>query len=304
MAELLSTGQLAIDQIEANDRLRPVNPASVQALVESIGQLGGVMIHDVSVRVIISKDGTTRHVLMAGGHRLAAAKALGWIHLPTKIYRCDDIVAALIEVDDNLANAQLSTLDLCNFIAERKRLFLLLKPHLRKGNFFGNQYAEVTAATAVTTDAEASAILAFDPTQSFAEGLAAKRDLSVRQVYNLQRIGEKLNTEQKRVLGSQPKEPTQRELLDLADLEPDARDAAIQLIANGDAPSLKHAVAAVHPRRKPIHVSITDSQVKAISLPWSRANRQAQEDFVRLHRARLESCLASILDEQEEGEQS
>jgi hypothetical protein len=193
---------------------------------------------------------------------------------------------------------------LCNFIAERKRLFLQLKPHLRKGNFFGNQHTEATRTERVTTDAEAAAILAFDPTLSFAEGLAAKRDLSVAHVYKLQRIGEKLNADQRRVLGSQPKEPTQRELLDLADLEPDARDAAIQLIANGDAPNLKHAVAAVHPKRKAIKKSDTEAQVAAILLAFGRANRAAQLDFARRERGRLQELLASIPDGQDEEEQS
>ena len=62
---------IPVDQIDDRNRLRPVSPAGVAAIVESMRELG-VMKDPVHVR----KKGD-KLILIAGGHRVAAHRELG-----------------------------------------------------------------------------------------------------------------------------------------------------------------------------------------------------------------------------------
>lgn len=284
MGQIIWTGEFPIDQIDASARMRPVKADGVEQLKDSIQRLG-TMMADVHVRRIAAKDGPDRHVLLSGGHRLQAAIELGLETVPTKIWQCTNEFAKLVELDENLAHADLSPLDFAKFYSERKKVYLAVYPTTRVGVFKGNQHT-----TNLLTE-----------NVSFTKTIAEARGVSVRQVEMLIQIGDSLTAEQFSVLQAREATPTQRELLDLARLEPHARDTAIQLIASGDEPSLKHAVAAVHPKRKPIQKNDTDSQVSALMLAFSRANRGAQQEFVRRQRSALEEYLKRMTDD--EGEQ-
>ena len=83
MAELLTTiTELPVADIEIGQRLRPASEAGVQAIIASIGELG-VMKDPIHVRR--QKDG--RAILMAGLHRLTAARELGWETIKVACWR-------------------------------------------------------------------------------------------------------------------------------------------------------------------------------------------------------------------------
>ena len=87
--------------------------------------------------------------------------------------------ARLFEIDDNLAGAELSAVELVVFMAERKRVHQRLHPETAQGR--------------------AGAVARWTPMQeremSFASAIAEKRGLSVRQAQRLIAIGEKLDPE-------------------------------------------------------------------------------------------------------------
>ena len=126
--------QVAVDDIVANwaDRLRPVTEKGVDSLVRSFTELG-VMKDAIHLRRKGRGDGA-RLVLVAGGHRLSAALRLGWDRIPARVW--DDLSdddALLMEIDDNLAGADLSPLELSVFLAERKRVYSGCIPRRRPG---------------------------------------------------------------------------------------------------------------------------------------------------------------------------
>jgi hypothetical protein len=89
---------VAVGSIVVRGRLRPVTDAGVESLMASIAETG-VMKDAVDLR--LAKDGSL--VLIAGGHRVEAARRLGWAEVPAKVWSgVSDDWARIMEIDDNL----------------------------------------------------------------------------------------------------------------------------------------------------------------------------------------------------------
>ena len=71
--------------------------------------------------------------LVAGAHRLEAARRLGWAHIEALIVEGTPDEVRLIEIDENLARAALTVLDRARFLAARERIYLRLYPERRRG---------------------------------------------------------------------------------------------------------------------------------------------------------------------------
>jgi len=97
---------ISIDSIHVGDRQRPfVNDERFAALVSSIEKIG--LQTPISVRVVekVIIDGEevwSVPVLIAGRHRLEAARQLGWERIDCFILTADDIEAQLWEIAENL----------------------------------------------------------------------------------------------------------------------------------------------------------------------------------------------------------
>ncbi|ARE38250.1 ParB-like nuclease domain protein [Rhodovulum sp. P5] len=111
--------------IEDGPRLRTVSDAGVEAIRASYAELGHIK-DPIDVR---RKRGG-KLVLMAGGHRLAFARAEG-LQVPAKIWVCNDDFARVMEIDDNLAGSELTPLHTAVFLAERKRIYEKMHPETR-----------------------------------------------------------------------------------------------------------------------------------------------------------------------------
>lgn len=121
--------QVAIDDIEIGTRLRGVDDAAVELIAASMSEIGQ------ETPIIVQEVTGGSYLLVAGAHRLAAARALGWGDIRAKILPVS--VSAerrqLIEIDENLARRELSELDRAVFLAERKRLYEVLHPEATWG---------------------------------------------------------------------------------------------------------------------------------------------------------------------------
>lgn len=179
--KLLKVADVAIAEIEIGDRKRPVSAAGVASISQSIRETG-VMKDEIIVRKVRHQGDKLR--LIAGGHRLEAARSMGWETIPAKIYDCSDDWAELMEIDDNLSSVDLSALELSVFLADRKKVHLRAFPESARGgdrksaDFRENQ-----------TD-----------TVSFCSTIAEKRGMSERNVRRYVEIGEHLTPDAARIL--------------------------------------------------------------------------------------------------------
>ena len=115
--------------IAIGDRLRPVlDDAKVEAIAASLAAIG--LTAPILVRCADRADAYT---LVAGAHRLEAARRLGWELIDARIVDGPPERTRLMEIDENLARADLSPLDRARFLAERKRVYEPLNPGSRHG---------------------------------------------------------------------------------------------------------------------------------------------------------------------------
>lgn len=102
---------LRTDDIQVGERHRALSTDAVDRLAASMRDIG--LRQPISVRIVdeMMVDGDLTAgvpILVAGAHRLAAAKALGWTHIDCIEVEDDPISAELWEIAENLHRCDLS----------------------------------------------------------------------------------------------------------------------------------------------------------------------------------------------------
>ena len=119
--------------------------------------------------------------LVAGAHRLEAARRLGWVHIEALIVEGRPDEVRLIEIDENLARAELTVLDRARFLAARKRIHERMNPaQHRGGDRKSIEYAEESRSAKFAL-------------RSFSHDAMAHTGLSRRAVYRAVEIGKGLD---------------------------------------------------------------------------------------------------------------
>jgi len=113
--------KVLISFIETGERGRSLNESRVPPLMESIQAIG--LQTPISVW-LEEEDGGDQHVhLVAGLHRLEAAKRLGWEKIDAIYVEMDEIDRQLWEIDENLCRSELTEAEEAQHLARRKELW-------------------------------------------------------------------------------------------------------------------------------------------------------------------------------------
>jgi ParB family chromosome partitioning protein len=260
---------IKLADIQIGARLRPVSNSGVQAIIESINETG-VMKDAIHVRR--RKDGVL--VLIAGAHRTEAALRLGWEEIDACVWRdvSDDWVK-LMEIDDNLAGAEMTVLDTAVFLARRKTIYERLHPQSKAGVFKGNQHTSNVVAEIISAT-------------SFAMSTAEKFGLSDRHVRNLVAAGEALTDAQAGQLRRAPRPVGTLDLMELAKIGDEAERAQVVLkVATGQAKKVKiarHQYAAETGKAEASPEARRDSDYDRLVEAWRRASPASQGKFLTL----------------------
>jgi ParB family chromosome partitioning protein len=260
--------RIRLADVKADQRLRPVSAAGVQSILASVAEIG--QIKD-PVHVRKTKTGL---VLLAGGHRLAAYAEL-------KIEEADAWVwsgitndhARMIEIDDNLAGAEMGPLDTAVFLAERKAVYERLHPETK-----AMTGAELVARRWNTADTMSVA--------SFAKVTAEKFGLSDRHVRRLVEIGSVLSKDELRWLRASKAPIRLADLQALAKIGDDRDRSQVCIRLSNGAKSAADALRAhVHERDgdAPVKDPVEDAFI-ALSKAWARAPMAAKKRFLINHR--------------------
>lgn len=110
---------------------RPTTPETVNALAESMRASG--LINPIIVKPAVVFDGSIMvqgHKVVAGNHRVSAARALGWEGIDAFVVDGDDdLTAELVEIDENLCRAELTAAQRSAAIKRRKEIWTALHPN-------------------------------------------------------------------------------------------------------------------------------------------------------------------------------
>lgn len=137
--------QVAIADIKvSDDRARGLDGAWVEALagiISAEGLIQPVAVKEIGYRLAGAEDQPT-YKLVAGGHRLAACRSLGWENIPSIVY--DDAFgdADLIETLENLARRELDALDRAKHYAVFKTAYEAKHGPIERGGDRKSQAAQ------------------------------------------------------------------------------------------------------------------------------------------------------------------
>jgi ParB-like nuclease domain len=110
----LNCRTLSVDIIEVSDRLRHLDDAKVGEIADSmkaLGQINPIIVRDLNC------DGA-QMILVAGHHRLAAARLIGMKEVDVVIVEGEDVECRLWEIAENLHRAELADGERREHIAE------------------------------------------------------------------------------------------------------------------------------------------------------------------------------------------
>lgn len=117
---------IQIDRITTFDRVRQADRKQVEALAESIREVG--LLNPVTV----APDGDG-YALIAGMHRLEAARLLGWSEIPATVLALDEHRRIIAECDENLCAPSLTAAERAEFTRRRKAAYEALHPETMHG---------------------------------------------------------------------------------------------------------------------------------------------------------------------------
>ena len=136
--------ELPVNQIQPAPFARKIDPKTVNSLSRSIKEIG--IINPLRVR-----QAGNGYQLIAGRHRLEAAKMLSLETVPCLIATDDDLHAELAMIDENLCRAELSPAERALAISRRKAIYEELHPSTKHG---GDRKSDQVAKSATRFSAE------------------------------------------------------------------------------------------------------------------------------------------------------
>ena len=93
--------KIAINEIKVNSGRREASLNGIDELTRSISEVG--LLNPITV--------DPGHTLIAGLHRLEAAKRLGWIEIECTVCGLEGLEVELAEIDENVVHTALSTIE-------------------------------------------------------------------------------------------------------------------------------------------------------------------------------------------------
>ncbi len=199
--------QIPIFQISVNDGRREADQDAVQELADSIAELG--LINPITV----DQD----YTLIAGLHRLEAAKQLGWTEIECTVSSLGGLLAELAEIDENFVRKDLSDDEFRELLLQRKEIYESLHPETRRGMRNGQ--------TSKTAD---SALL---ETKSFVQDTAEKLGKAPRTIEVEVQTAKNLTPAAKEIIRMADTKINKTSALKLSRLSPEQqKEAAAQLV--------------------------------------------------------------------------
>jgi len=118
---------IALDSVTTAGRARQATRRQVDALVESIREVG--LLNPITV--CATDHG---YALVAGLHRLEACRALGWTEIPAVVLDLDEQQRIIAECDENLCAPTLTATERAEFTRRRKAAYEALHPEAAHGS--------------------------------------------------------------------------------------------------------------------------------------------------------------------------
>ena len=209
---------LPISEIKTRPGRREARVEDVREIANSISEVG--LLNPITV--------DDEYTLIAGLHRLEAAKLLGWAEIECTISRLRGLQAELAEIDENFVHADLSPVDYGELLLRRKEVYEKLHPETKNG---GDRKSEDFRTKNFRSDS----------VKSFAQDTAEKLGVSPRTVELQVQMARNLTPEAKEII--RDTKITKSDAIKLSRLSPAQQLEAASQLVSGDI----HSVDEYHP---------------------------------------------------------
>jgi len=199
--------EINLNSIYVNQRKRKLNAEKVAALAESFSLLG-------QLEPITLASSGEKYTLLAGLHRLEAAKFLGWETIDAELFQGDELECELVEIDENLMNNDLTVLEQGEHIQRRNEI---LEAMGRRAKADMGHPRGATVAPLKTTD-----------------DIAKEAGLSKRSTQERTQIARNIVPDVKELIRDTPIADSTRQLLELARLEPEEQIEVAKQSVDGE----------------------------------------------------------------------
>ena len=250
---------IPVDQIHVEDRLRSVNPDHAALIAESFRANGQMTPIEVRRQL-----GDGKLFLVAGAHRLEAAKLAEMGEIAAIVTDFGRDQARLREIDENLCRRDLTELDRATFLAARKAVWVRLHPE-----------------TAVVGRKKLKTNLSLIPT--FAADAAERLGLSARSVDRAILRHKDLSDETKALLAHSKWADNGAVLDGLRKLSHEDQRKAAEALTREESPArnLAAAMAEFNPAKKVTRNQEVDDQFFNLMRVWGKAtHRAAKQRFI------------------------
>ncbi len=258
----MQTKIVKIPDIRINSRNRQYRQDKAQELAQSIQEIG--LLHPI----VVNED----NILIAGLHRLEAAKLLGWEEIPCSIF---DINKAeeLAEIDENLIRAELTELEKADLLYRAKEIYELRHPESKRF-----EKVKQNIKPSVNTDNDTMSLsyednngngLQASAIKGFTENTAEKLNNSTRSIQRLIYISKNITPEAKDVIKNTAIADSKTELLSLARIEPEKQLEVVNILKNGNAKKVREAI--YHIRKKSFAKAVNKAE-KATNIQYCENN--------------------------------
>lgn len=215
---------IPIDAVDIGQGRRAVSKSAVKALATSIAEVGLI------VPVTVTQVGNA-YPLVAGRHRLEAAKLLGWTEIAATILDLDRVDREIAEIDENLVRHDLTALERGRQLERRHDLYVQKHPETIRGTSGGK--AGGRGRQKIAND-----------TVSFAIDAAKKTGMSKRSVQRSISIAKKIPVDVQAALAGSAIAGSQGDLLAFASLPEDEQREVVETTDMTDREAVRRAVGA------------------------------------------------------------
>lgn len=235
--------------ISTNGRLRKLSRPKVREIADSIQEIG--LLNPITVC-----EAGSEFALVAGRHRLEAARMLGWQTIPSMVVTLSDADRHIAEIDENLIRNELSDLERAEHLSARKGWYEAKHPETRRG---GDHRSE--AARSKRNDFV-----------SFAADTAAKTGRTERAVQQDVQIAESIPEDVRDAIRDTPLAGSKTDLLAMARLPQTQQREILATTDLSDKPAVRQAIAARRPAPEPEpEPSIYTTEVQVTVEAFARA---------------------------------
>ena len=266
--------EIPVRSIVVGDRLRQVDPATVENLQVSIKETG--WFGSVLVRPLPDDELGPRYGLVVGAHRLAAVKALGRSAIAATVRPLSDDEALQAEIDENLVRRGLTPLERAEMVAQRFQVWARRFPDRinAEGDATKPQRGRPKNSVNMTEFSGGA-----PATMGFAAETAADVGLSPATIERAWRVVTHLPADLRARLHGTPvakNEGLLRQLAALGDREEQAKVADVLLRGETKSISDARAIAAGNTPSKPAPTPV-DEVVSAIQKIMAKAEPRARD---------------------------